>query len=182
VFWYSFDVGSVHFVLFSSEHDYTAGSAQHAWLRADLLGVDRARTPWLVVGMHRPMFNARADGDWSIDQGMARNLEPLFLEAKVDLSLSGHYHLFERTKSMQNYTADPTGASPVYVTVGTGGATFHNESLRPDCLSWTAYDDDAWGFALVEAFNRSALRITYRPNIDGGLVRDEAWILRPERV
>lgn len=67
---------------------------------------------------------------------------------------------------MRNYTADPTGASPVYVAVGTGGASFH-ESLRPDCLSW---------------WPSTALRVTYRPNIDGGLVRDETWILRPERL
>jgi hypothetical protein len=54
VFWYSFDVGSVHFVLWSSEHDYSAGSAQAAWLRADLLGVDRAvaRAPG-VEEIHR---------------------------------------------------------------------------------------------------------------------------------
>ena len=26
------------------------------WLEADLRGVDRCRTPWLVVGMHRPMY------------------------------------------------------------------------------------------------------------------------------
>ena len=26
------------------------------WLEADLAGVDRCCTPWLVVGMHRPMY------------------------------------------------------------------------------------------------------------------------------
>jgi hypothetical protein len=149
--------------------------------RADLLGVNRSLTPWLVVGMHRPMYNVRADGDFIIDQGMVKNLEALFLEAKVDLALSGHYHLYERTHSIRNYTVDATGNSPVYVTVGTGGATFHNESMIPQLSFLSAYDDDDWGFVLVEAFNRSALRVSYRPNIDGGLVRDEGWILRPER-
>jgi len=181
VFWYSFDVGSIHYVHFSSEHDYSAGSAQQAWLRADLLGVDRAATPWLVVGMHRPMFNARDDGDWSINQGMARELEALFTEAKVDLALSGHYHLYERTRSLANYTVDATGRSPVYVTVGTGGATYHNESLRADARAWSAADYSEWGFQFVEAVNRSALRLQFRTNADGGGVRDEAWILRPER-
>lgn len=90
VYWYSLDVGSVHFTLYSSEHDYSPGSAQAQWLRADLLGVNRSLTPWLVVGMHRPMYNVRADGDFTIDQGMVKNLEALFLEAKVDLALSGH--------------------------------------------------------------------------------------------
>ena len=183
VFWYSFDVGSVHFVLFSSEHDYSPGSAQYAWLRADLLAVDRAVTPWLVVGMHRPLYNARADDDFYIDIAMRPLLEPLFLEAKVDLVLSGHYHLWERTHSLAaNFTVDPTGASPVYVTVGTGGATYHNESMRPDVAYISASDLSQWGFALVESMNRSALRVTFRTNANGGRVDDEAWILRPERA
>jgi len=181
VLWYSFDAGSVHFVLWSSEHDYRPGSAQYAWLQQDLMGVDRSVTPWVVCGMHRPMYNARADGDYTIDVGMASYVESLFVEAKVDLALSGHYHLYERTFSMRNFTVDPTGASPVYITSGTGGATYHNESIRPDSAKWTAYDDSEWGFTVVEAFNRSALRVTFRPNVDGGRVLDESWIMRPER-
>ena len=55
VFWYSFDAGNVHYVQFSSEHDYRAGSQQRAFLERDLRGVNRAATPWLVVSMHRPM-------------------------------------------------------------------------------------------------------------------------------
>ena len=53
--------------------------------------------------------------------------------------------------------------------------------MIPELAFLSAYDDDDWGFLLVEAFNRSALRVSYRPNVDGGLVRDEGWILRPER-
>jgi hypothetical protein len=181
VLWYSFDVGSVHFVLWSSEHDYTQGSAQRAWLEQDLLGVNRSVTPWLVVAMHRPMYNARDDSDWTITTGMAFELESLFVAAEVDLALSGHYHLYERTHSLRNFTVDATGASPVYVTVGTGGATYHNESVRPDSLAWTAHDESEWGFGVVEAFNRSALRFSFCANADGGAVHDEVFILRPER-
>lgn len=179
--YYSFDAGSVHFTMFSSEHDYSAGAPQRAWLERDLAAVDRAVTPWLVVAMHRPMYNARDDSDWSITTGMARELEAVFVANKVDLALSGHYHLYERTHSLRNFTVDATGASPVYVTVGTGGATYHNESLRADSLQWTAHDESEWGFGVVEAFNRSTLRFSFRANADGGAVRDEVIIVRPER-
>lgn len=128
--------------------------------------------------MHRPMYNSRDDGDWSINVGMAAALEPLFLEAKVDLVMSGHYHNYLRTTSMRNFTVDPTGASPVYITVGTGGATYHEEAYRNDSLSWTAAGYAEWGFGLVETFNSSALRFTFRSNVLGGAVRDEAWIRR----
>jgi acid phosphatase type 7 len=179
-FWYSFDIGSVHFALFSSEHDYRAGSAQRAWLERDLRGVDRALTPWLIVGMHRPGYNARDDSDWTISTGLLANLEELFVEARVDLLLSGHYHLYERTHSVKNFTVDESGASPVYVTVGTGGATYHNEPMRNDS-SWSAADLSEWGFGLVEAFNRSTLRFSFRANEECGVVRDEVFIRRPER-
>ena len=84
--------------------------------------------------------------------------------------------------SKNNYTVDPTGASPVYVTVGTGGATYHNESFRPDSLSWTAYGDAEWGFSSIEAFNGSHLLFSFHTNIDGGKIKDKAWIVRPERI
>ena len=181
ILWYSFDHGSVHYVHFSSEHDYRPNSAQYAWLSADLLSVDRARTPWLIVAMHRPLYQPMVDGDWTIDVGMAALLEPLFLQAQVDLVLSGHYHTFVRTASMKNFTVDSTGAAPVYICVGTGGATYHNETIRPDAAAWTRAVDAEWGFGFVQAMNRSALRWTFRANADGGAVHDEAWILRPER-
>ena len=54
-FWYSFDYASVHFVMLSSEHDLGSSSSQAAWLEADLAAADRCATPWVVVGIHRPM-------------------------------------------------------------------------------------------------------------------------------
>lgn len=38
---WSYDVGLIHFVGMSTEHDYTVGSEQYLWLEADLAGVDR---------------------------------------------------------------------------------------------------------------------------------------------
>ena len=58
IFWYSFDYGSVHFTMISTEHDLSPGSVQYLWLEKDLASVDRSRTPWLVVSGHRPMYNS----------------------------------------------------------------------------------------------------------------------------
>jgi hypothetical protein len=63
-----------------------------------------------------------------------------------------------------------------------GNDTYHNESFRPDSLSWTAAQDAEWGFSSVEAFNRSHLLFSFHTNIDGGKVRDSSWIIRPERI
>lgn len=55
-FWYSFDYASVHFVTISTEHSLARGSPQMVWLQYELENVDRCRTPWLVVVLHRPMY------------------------------------------------------------------------------------------------------------------------------
>lgn len=179
VFWYSFEVGNVHYTYLSSEHDYiTPGSAQRAWLEADFAAVNASITPWLIVALHRPIYNGYNDSDWDIAVAAAQVLEPLFVAAGVDLVLAGHYHNYLRTGSLRNFTVDPSGLSPVYITVGTGGATYHNESVRSDAADWTLATDAEWGFGIVETFNRSALRWTFRRNVDGGAIGDEVWIVR----
>lgn len=44
-----------------AEHAFEPGSPQHAWFEATLRAVDRTRTPWLVVGGHRPIY---IDSTW----------------------------------------------------------------------------------------------------------------------
>lgn len=51
--WYSWDIGPIHFTIMSTEHNFTRGSAQWAWLEQDLAQVDRKATPWVVFGGHR---------------------------------------------------------------------------------------------------------------------------------
>merc|ERR1719247_190652 len=59
-FFYSFDYGPVHFVSYSSEHTFTKGSQQHAFLQRDLAAAAapaaRALRPWIVVFGHRPLY------------------------------------------------------------------------------------------------------------------------------
>ena len=39
--WWSNDIGIIHFVGMSTEHDFRIGSEQYQWLDTDLAGVDR---------------------------------------------------------------------------------------------------------------------------------------------
>ncbi|KAK3740335.1 hypothetical protein QZH41_009414, partial [Actinostola sp. cb2023] len=59
LWWYSFDYGSVHFVMMSTEHNFTKGSVQYNWLVKDLENVDRSVTPWIVFTGHRPMYTSQ---------------------------------------------------------------------------------------------------------------------------
>ena len=42
---YSFDYGSVHVVIFSTEHNWTVCSEQCNWIESDLKSVNRTLTP-----------------------------------------------------------------------------------------------------------------------------------------
>jgi acid phosphatase type 7 len=53
--WFSHDHGPVHWVAMSTEHDFLPGSPQFDFLKADLAGVDRSKTPWIILVGHRPM-------------------------------------------------------------------------------------------------------------------------------
>jgi len=46
----------VHMIMMSTEHDYRPGSPQYIWLENDLKNVDRSKTPFVMVGGHRPMY------------------------------------------------------------------------------------------------------------------------------
>ena len=98
VFWYSFDFGSVHTTVLSSEHDLAPGSVQHEWLLADLQSVSRQKTPWLVIEGHRPLYESQMN--WEDNAvGIVRRyeLDDVLKEYKVDLVLAGHYHAYLRT-------------------------------------------------------------------------------------
>ena len=77
--WYSLDIGLVHLIALSTEHDFSTGSPQLAWLVADLAAVNRSRTPWVIAGLHRPMYiDSTYDGPWTSDQVVARLLRRAF--------------------------------------------------------------------------------------------------------
>lgn len=100
-YWYSFSYGPVHVAVLSSEHDHVDGVAVWDWLESDLQRASkpesRERTPFLVVLLHRPMYNGGATG---LSSEVARNIEPLLQRYRVSVVISSHCHNYERTKPM----------------------------------------------------------------------------------
>ena len=120
--WYSYDVGPVH-VLALDFHYEKATEEQFAFARKDLLA---AQAPWKVVFLHYPVFNIGGHGTgW----GHAAYL-PLFHEAKVDLVLAGHSHIYERFRPVAG--AKGTDAWPItHITTGGGGAPLYASYPHP---------------------------------------------------
>jgi PKD repeat protein len=115
---------------------YAAGSTRYNWTAAAIDGARAAGIPWVVVGMHKPCLSV---GEYACDPGA--DLTNMLVAKKVDLVLSGHEHLYQRTKQLAlgagcssitpgTYTpgcvvdADNDlvkGAGTVMATPGTGG-------------------------------------------------------------
>ena len=171
--WYSFDYGSLHTVMLSTEHDFTAGSKQYNWLEQDLRSVDRKVTPWVVVAGHRPMYCSEDyPADYEVALNVQQALEDLFHQYRVDLALWGHYHSYERTCAVYRQVCDPS-RGVVHVTVGSAGM-FIVYADKYD-VPWSAHFELSYGYGRVTVANESSLLWEYVRSIDGS-VGDYVWL------
>ncbi|KAH9774261.1 Purple acid phosphatase [Citrus sinensis] len=133
--WYSIEQAGVHFIVMSTEHDWSENSEQYEWMKKDMASVDRSKTPWLIFAGHRPMYSSLSS---SVNNKFVDAVEPLLLDNKVDLALFGHVHNYERTCSVykQSCLAMPTKdangidtydhsnySAPVQAVIGMAGFT-----------------------------------------------------------
>ncbi len=105
--YYSFTFGNIHFVGLTVENNVSISGAQKTWLQNDLA---TNKSDWLIAYMHRPMHSAGyhpTDGD-ATALAMKANWLPLLEAAGVDLILSGHNHVYERTYLLDNLTGNST--------------------------------------------------------------------------
>lgn len=186
VFWYSFEAGLLHVTVFSLEHNISLGTPQRSWFDADLSAVNRSRTPWVLVTTHRPLYSdqygapgSATDADNQNGLHQASILDDALQEHKVNLFIGGHYHSYERLcpihKGQCLGDAAKPGA-PVHITVGTGG-------IAVDLSIWNgswavSHVDPAYGYGIVRAENRTALRWQFINVTEDGedQVLDEVWI------
>jgi hypothetical protein len=124
--YYSFDYGNVHFVsmnseigaIFSGSNDWIGSSPFNTfstspftdWLHADLQANDKQ---WVVAYMHQP---PHTDGSHDSDQfwevymkAMRDNIMPIIESYGVDLVLSGHSHVYERSFLLNGFFDTPSG-------------------------------------------------------------------------
>ena len=139
--WWSLELELVHLVVLSSEADWTAGSAQHAWLAQDLARVNRSSTPFVVLATHRPFYSSGhgwLSGAYSVAYQAAQReaLEPLLSAFRVDLAIVGHVHKYERTCAMAGggRCAGPGEHGTVHLVLGAAGEPY--QTGCDDCSAW----------------------------------------------
>eukprot|EP00604_Paraphysomonas_vestita_P002514 CAMPEP_0174818342 /NCGR_PEP_ID=MMETSP1107-20130205/1004_1 /TAXON_ID=36770 /ORGANISM="Paraphysomonas vestita, Strain GFlagA" /LENGTH=472 /DNA_ID=CAMNT_0016030055 /DNA_START=859 /DNA_END=2277 /DNA_ORIENTATION=+ len=177
--WWSYDVGLIHFVGMSTEHDYTIGSEQYNWIENDLKSVDRTKTPWIIFGGHRPMYiNSNYGGaitsDLTVMNNLIYHIEPLLWKYRVNLAFWGHNHVVQRHAAVYNRTVIqrskqvykkygdiPTAMhynpqATVHMVIGTAGAQFTVNYVEP-LPDWNEAVFYRFGYAIVTAVNSTYL-------------------------
>lgn len=119
--YYSFNHGNIHIVSLDS-YGYEGGVAgpifdpngvQMTWLKADLAAAQsNPAIAWIVVYMHHPPYTKgthSSDNDFpGVNDteliNIRQRLVPILDSYRVDLVLSGHSHVYERSKLMKGHT------------------------------------------------------------------------------
>ncbi|GLD98247.1 hypothetical protein PINS_up006944 [Pythium insidiosum] len=182
--WYSFEYGPIHFTSISSETDFPDHPAnQHlvadnrkygnfgnqlAWLEADLkkAAANRANVPWLIVGMHRPIYHlSQSDTSGApISEALTiqKAFEELFIKYNVDLVIAGHEHSYERhlpilrnKPILDGVSADKkiysNPKAPVYIVSGAAGNPEENHGTgKGGQVPWNVVEKAEYAITLVK--------------------------------
>ena len=175
--WYSFDHGPLHVVTIDTETDFPGAPSDSylpildtggfcdalgcgdwlPWLEADLKAVDRTKTPWVVVGGHRPLYSLRtvdADGTPNGDSvALIAAVEDLFVAYGVDLYVCGHIHAYERQRPIRNVT---------YIVTGAGGEDEgHSDYSDHGNGEWNVFwDNTTYGYAILDVISDTEMTFT----------------------
>ncbi|KAK9915993.1 hypothetical protein WJX75_007091 [Coccomyxa subellipsoidea] len=174
-FYYSYEVAGAHVVMLGSYVEYGEDSEQYKWLVQDLAGVDRGRTPWVIVGMHAPWYNSNKAHQHEVDD-MLDAMEAVLFQNGVDVVFAGHVHAYERFH--RTYKAERHDCGPVYIVIGDGG---NREGLadtyddpQPE---YSAYREASYGHGMLELKNATHALWQWHRNQDAlPVVSDEVWV------
>ncbi len=131
--YYSFDYGPVHFIVLDTEftfQDPTRRVEQLAWTEADLAATAQ---PWKIALFHRPPYSSGTEH--GSDLTVRSAFGPLFERYHVDLALSGHDHIYERSVPIRTSTDTADGYVTYMLTGGGGAALYPITTGNP----WTAF-------------------------------------------
>lgn len=132
--YYAIDYSNIHFVMLDSqESDRSANGEMANWLKKDLAQNTKL---WLIVAFHHPPYSKGShDSDDAGDsrgrmRDMRENILPILEKAGVDLVLSGHSHMYERSYLLDcAYGESDKFSSDNIVSNGINGK--HQNYLKP---------------------------------------------------
>jgi hypothetical protein len=111
--YYSFEYGRIHFIcLDSHDLDRKPTGLMARWLKMDL---ERTKADWIIAYFHHPPYTKGthdSDREKQLIE-MRTHIMPILESGGVDLVLTGHSHIYERSMLMDGAYATPTVAENV---------------------------------------------------------------------
>ena len=114
--YYSFDYANIHFVVLDTQDsDHDMNAEMLTWLKKDL---QATKQQWLLAFFHHPPYTKGShDSDDSGDSGgrlisTRKNILPLLEQAGVDVVLSGHSHMYERSELIGCHYGESSSFNP----------------------------------------------------------------------
>lgn len=114
---YSFDYGNAHFAVLNTNDMLSVSQPQLTWLKNDL---NSTAKDWKIVFMHKSPYTLGKDGKWPDALFLQESLTEVLDECNVDLVMSGHDHMYLRTKQLKGNAVVEDGTT--YVLSGTAGS------------------------------------------------------------
>jgi len=185
--WFSWDLGSVHFISISTESDFKDAPTtpdtffgggkgggfgdQLAWLERDLKHANAdSDVKWIIMMGHRPWLATKSI-DWPLaaPRHVERAFEPLMRKYGVDLYICAHKHYYERFSASFEGKEDLDNGTVQIV----NGAAGNNENLdqgkgvdEAKLLQSANYRDHGYGELQVSG---STMRWQYILSSDGSV-------------
>jgi len=123
--YYSYDYGRVHFIVLNSHDlDRRPAAAMAQWLKEDLAKTSAKKTDWLVAFWHHPPYTKGSHDSDREKQliEMREHILPILESSGVDLVLTGHSHIYERSMLIDGAYDTPTTAENHVFDDGDGDA------------------------------------------------------------
>ncbi len=201
--YYAVDFGNVHLISLDSQGELDGGfriydtlSKQITWLKKDLAA---NKLPWTIVYFHHPPYT-KGSHDSDRENELVKikeNLITILERFKVDLVLTGHSHVYERTHPLRghygeansfdpkkhivetkdspnNYRVGKEGQGVIYIVSGSGGQVGGQAEGYP--LRAATYYNTTVGGSLLMDFNDN--RLDTKWICADGQVRDQFSITK----
>lgn len=115
-----------------------------------LAAVDRCRTPWLLFGIHRPMYVVKPHhANRRVAKHLRRSVEDLLVKYGVDAVLSGHVHSYSRSCTVidRECVVHEKGGV-LHVIAGSGGHKL--SKIKKHQPEWVAAAEREFGFVRIK--------------------------------
>lgn len=163
---YSFEIGLSHIIYLNPYTRSDKDSKQYKWFLDDVSGIDRDKTPWVIVIMHCPWYNSNKAHQVEIQAVLMReNLEVLFFQYRINIVFTGHVHAYERTYPV--YKDEIQQNAPVYITIGDGGNLEGHANEYYEKPKWSAFRNGTdYGYGTLTIVNKNKLLWRWYRNED----------------